>query len=104
MFSRRIHRDSPWTWVWDVYHPVSKQLFDYTFPAELASAATPVIHAPIFRGTCNTQGVIYFDSNGTPWCLDPETVLVDAYRLNIVVGASQATVNLDGITGRVTVQ
>ena len=95
---------SPWTWVWDVYHPISKQLFDYTFPTELAGAATPVIHAPVFRGTCNTNGVIYFDASGTPWCLEPETVLLESYRLDITTTAGQASVNLYGITGRVTVQ
>ena len=95
---------SPWTWVWDVYHPVSKQLFDYTFPAELAGAADPVIHAPVYRGICDRQGVVYFDANGTPWCLEPETVLLDSYRLDITTTAGQASVNLDGITGRVTVQ
>ena len=95
---------SPWTWVWDVYHPVSKQLFDYTFPAALAGTATPVIHTPVFRGSCNTNGVIYFDASGSPWCLDPETVLLESYRLDITTTAGQASVSLDGITGRVTVQ
>ena len=95
---------TPWTYVFDVYHPVDKQLYDYAFPPELQGAGAPVSHTPVYRGTCNSQGVIYFDANGTAWCLEPETVLLDAYRLDITVGTSQATVNLDGITGRVTVQ
>lgn len=95
---------SPWTWVWDVYHPVSKQLFDYTFPAELAGTADPVTHSPVYRGTCDSQGVVYFDANGTPWCLEPETVLLDSYRLDITTTEGQASVKLDGITGRVTIQ
>ena len=61
-------------------------------------------HAPVYRGTCNRSGVVYFDANGTPWCLEPETILLDSYRLNITTDAGQASVNLDGITGRVTVQ
>ena len=95
---------NPWTWVWDVYHPVSKQLYDYTFPADLAGAAMPVVHSPLYRGTCNRQGVVYFDAHGTPWCLEPETILLDAYRLDITTNSGQLSVNLDGITGRVTVQ
>ena len=95
---------SPWTSVWDVYHPLNKTLYDYTFPVELAGPATPVIHSPVFRGTCNTNGVVYFDTSGTPWCLDPETVLLDSYRLDITTSAGQAAVSLDAITGRVTVQ
>lgn len=95
---------SPWTWIWDIYHPVNKQLYDYTFPANMAGAAIPVTHFPVYRGTCDRQGAIYFNANGTPRCLEPETVLLDSYRLDIVVGASTASVSLDGITGRVTVQ
>ena len=95
---------SPWTWVWDVYHPVRKQLYDYTFPAELAGTGVPVTHVPVYRGTCDRQGVVYFDKQGTPWCLEPENILLDSYRLDIASDTSQLSVNLDGITGRVTVQ
>ena len=95
---------SPWTAVWDVYHPVAKQLYDYTFPAELAGTSTPVTHSPVYRGTCDRQGSVYFDDNGTPWCLEPENVLLESYQLDIVTNAGQASVNLDGITGRVTVR
>ncbi len=95
---------SPWTWTWDVYNPLDKQLYDYTFPADLAGATPPVVHSPVYRGTCDEPGAIYFDANGTPRCLEPENILLDSYRLDIVVGAAVASVNLDGITGRVTVQ
>ena len=95
---------NPWTWVWDVYHPVSKQLYDYSFPPELTGAGPPVTHTPVYRGNCDRQGVIYFNANGTPWCLEPETVLLESYELDITDGNAQVTVSLDGITGRVTVQ
>ena len=36
--------------------------------------------------------------------LDPETVLLTSYRLDFISGDSSASVSLDGITGRVTVQ
>ncbi len=93
-----------WTWIWDVYHPIEKGLYDYTLPPELAVAPQPVVHTPIYRGTCNRQGAIYFDSNGTPRCLEPETVLLESYRLDFTGGQAAAAVTLDGITGRVTVQ
>ena len=95
---------SPWTWTWDVYHPVTKQLYDYTFPAGLAGAAVPVAHFPVYRSTCDRMGVVYFDANGAPWCLEPETALLDSYRLDIATADGQASVYLDGITGKVTVQ
>ena len=95
---------SPWTWLWDVYHPLEKQLYDYTFPADLAGSGAPVAHVPVYRGTCSRPGAVYFDANGTPWCLEPENVLLETYQLDLVAGAEQTTVNLDGVTGRVTVQ
>ena len=95
---------SPWTWIWDVYHPIDKNLYDYMFPAELTGATAPVTHTPVYRGTCDRPGAVYFDANGTPWCLEPETVLLDSYQLDLRAGIAQATVSLDGITGRVTVQ
>ncbi len=95
---------SPWTWVWDVYHPVTKQLYDYTFPADLAGPSVPVAQTTAYRSTCDRSGVVYFDANGTPWCLEPETALLDSYSLEITGVSGQFTVSLDGITGRVTVQ
>ena len=95
---------SPWTWIWDVYHPLDKQLYDYTFPADLAGAPVPVEHVPSYHAICDRQGAIYFDANGTPWCLEPETALLESYRLDFNTGDAQMSVSLDGITGRVTVQ
>ena len=95
---------SPWTWIWDVYHPIDKDLHDYSFPAELADTENPISRISTYRGTCDRLGAVYFDANGTPWCLEPETVLLESYRLDIVSRDSSASVSLDGITGRVTVQ
>ena len=95
---------TPWTWIWDVYHPVTKQLYDYTLPAELFGAPDPIAQTAVYRSTCDRTGSVYFDANGTPWCLEPETILLDSYRLDITTAAGQIAVNLDGITGRVTVQ
>ncbi len=95
---------TPWTWIWDVYHPVTKQLYDYTFPQALGGAPDPVAHTPDFRGICDRTAVVYFDANGTPWCLEPEDVLLESFRLDLATTTDQVSVHLDGITGRVTVQ
>ena len=59
---------------------------------------------PDFRGACNVNGNVYFDANGTAWCADPDTVLLDKFELRLYLGTSQRLVTLNGITGRVTVQ
>ena len=94
---------NPWTWIWDVYHPIDKNIYDYTFPADLTGAGPPVVHTPVYRGTCNRPGVVYFDENGTPWCLEPETRLLESYRLDFATDSANAVITLDGITGRVTI-
>ncbi len=94
---------SPWTWIWDVYHPIDKSLHDYTFPAELTGSAPPVVQTPVYRGTCKRPGAVYFDKDGSPWCLEPETVLLESYRLDFVTNSANSAITLDGITGRVTI-
>ena len=90
--------------VWDVYHPIDKQLYDYTLPPEAANATNPIQRVAIYRGTCNTPGIVYFNANGMAWCNDPNNILVDYFDLEINVGSGQSIVHLDGITGRVTIQ
>ena len=95
---------NPPTLVWDVYHPIDKQLYDYTLPPEAAKASNPVKRVSVYRGTCDTPGIVYFDANGTSWCNDPNNILVDYFDLEINVGSGQSVVHLDGLTGRVTIQ
>jgi type II secretion system protein H len=95
---------SPATLIYDVYHPVAKQLYDIDLNVESLAAADSLNRTAVFRGACNQEGNIYFDSNGTPWCADPGTTLVMSFEVDLVSGLSSRTVTLDGITGRVTVQ
>ena len=95
---------SPWTLNYDVYHPVSRQLYDIDFDTHPIAAADDISRSVTYRGTCNTVRKVYFDSNGTPWCSDPETVLLGQYDVTLTLGGHSRVVALDGITGRVAVQ
>jgi len=95
---------SPATLVYDVYHPIDKQLYDIDLDLVPLASADFVNRTAVFRGTCNQQGNIYFDGNGTPWCADPGTTLVERFEVDLVSGVGNRTVTLDAITGRVTVQ
>ena len=95
---------SPATIVYDVYHPIDKQLYDIDLNLQPLASADSLSRTATFRGTCNQQGNIYFDRNGTPWCADPDTTLVNRFEVDIVSGINRLTVTLDPITGRVTVQ
>ena len=95
---------SPWSMIYDVYHPLSKHLYDIqlnTHPFALADNLDRVVS---FKGTCNVTDNIYFDSNGIPRCADPETILLQQFDLTFTLGNHTRVVTLHGITGRVTVQ
>ena len=95
---------SPWTLNYDVRHPLSKQLYDIQLDSHPFAAADSLSHNHVYRGTCNTPGSVYFDSNGSPWCADPETVLLEQLDVTLTLGSHSRVVTLHGITGRVTVQ
>ena len=95
---------SPWTLNYDVYHPHSKHLYDIKINkhpfADLDEMTQNIAH----RGTCDRPDDVYFDSNGTPWCTEPETVLLEQFDVTFILGPHTRVVTLQGISGRVTVQ
>lgn len=95
---------SPWTPLYDVHHPLSKQLYDIELDEHPFAAADTLTRATTFHGTCNQPGNIYFDSTGIPRCTDPETVLLEQFDIMLTLGGHSRTVTLHGIVGRVTVQ
>lgn len=95
---------SPATLIYDVYHPIDKSLYDFDLDLESLAAADSITRNTVYRGTCNQQNQIFFDANGTPWCSDPTSVLLESYELTFSSGSSQRIVTLDRVTGRVTVQ
>ena len=92
---------SPATIVYDDYHPIDKQPYDVDATTLSADSLNRMAS---FRGTCNQHGIIHFDTNGTPWCVGPVTTLVSRYEVELVSGIHRRTVELDPITGRVTIQ
>lgn len=95
---------SPYTPVFDIYNPLSKQLYDVSLKDLSFVFADNISLNATYRGTCNKVEDIYFDKNGTPWCTDPENVLLDQYKVSLTADQHSRTVTLHGITGRVTVQ
>jgi prepilin-type N-terminal cleavage/methylation domain-containing protein len=95
---------SPWTLSYDVYHPLSKQLYDVALGNHPFAAADTLDSISVFQGTCNQAGNIYFDNHGTPWCTDPKTVPLQQLDITLTLGTISKVVTLDGITGRVTIQ
>jgi len=95
---------APWTLHYDVYHPVSKKLFDVDLDDHPFAEVDSVSANRVYRGTCNQVGHVHFDSNGIPRCSDPETVLLDQFEVTLTLDSHSRTVSLDSMTGRVSIQ
>ena len=95
---------SPWTLNYDIYHPVSKMLYDIDLDTHAFARVDSLSHNRVYRGTCNQQGSVYFDSSGIPRCTNPETALLEQFDVTLTLGSHTRVVSLSAITGRVTVQ
>ena len=95
---------TPATLIYDIYHSVDKHLYDREFEQQPFAFGGVITRNTTFRGTCNQTGNIYFDASGTPWCADPDNVLVEQFDVTLTLGQDSRLVRLDGITGRVTIQ
>ncbi len=94
----------PWTPIYDIYHPLSKNISDIRLDGQLFVAVDSITAVTEYRGTCNTNAMVHFDANGIPRCLDPQTVLLDRYEVTLKIGDHQQVVSLAPITGQVTIQ
>ncbi len=95
---------NPWTPVYDVYHPLSKTLYDIDLKSHTLAHAQTVSRSITFRGACNVVGNTYFDATGTPWCADPESVLLEQLDVTFSLNSITRVVTLHGVSGRVTIQ
>ncbi len=95
---------SPWTVNYDIYHPVSKKPYDISLSNHPLATVDAITPNRIYRGNCTKSANVYFDTTGTPWCADPETVLLEQFELTLTLGTHTRVVTLHGITGRVTIQ
>jgi hypothetical protein len=94
----------PWTEIYDIYHPVSKKIYDIRLDGQLFVAVDSITAVRQYRGTCNTKAKVYFDANGIPRCLRPKTTLLDRYEVTLKLGDHQRVVSLQPITGQVTIE
>ncbi|MDX1516080.1 MAG: prepilin-type N-terminal cleavage/methylation domain-containing protein [Woeseiaceae bacterium] len=95
---------TPPTPLYDVRHPVSKQIYDTDLTSPSLAAADALGINALFRGACTQTELVYFDGYGTPWCTNPETVLLESFAVTVTLGSTNRVVNADGMTGRVSIQ
>ena len=90
--------------VYEVYHPVSKKLYDIDLENHPFARADALNGGANYQGTCDEPRYTLFDAQGTVWCGDPPTVLYLNGIITFTLGDHTRTLSLDGISGRVSVQ
>jgi prepilin-type N-terminal cleavage/methylation domain-containing protein len=94
---------NPLTPIYDVYHPISKQLYTLLMDGQATTSGVTLAQTGSWSGTCNKPDFIGFDAAGTPRCIDPLEVVLITSDLTLRLGAHSRTLSIDGETGRVTV-
>lgn len=95
---------TPWTLVYDVYHPVSRKLYDVELDDHPFARVDGIAANRVYRGACNSAESVYFDAGGVPRCANPETVLLDRFDVTLTLGSHSRIVSLNSVTGQVSVQ
>ncbi len=90
--------------VYDVRHPVSKQLYTIELGASPYGGVELDSYGGQMVGTCNDTGNIAFDSGGVVRCVEPTTTRIDAATVTLSTDGLLTTLAIDNYTGRVSVQ
>ena len=90
--------------VFDVYQPISKQLYTIELGAPPHGGVALDAVGGQMVGTCNDPGNIAFDSSGVSRCVEPIATRIRDANLVLSLSGLQLTVTVDAYTGRVSVQ
>ncbi len=95
---------SPWGFIQDVYHPVSKKPYLIDLDELPGMQGIRTTRQPIYRGTCSSIRRVYFDHHGAAWCLKDNNIALIEFAIEFKIGKQTRSVVLDGSSGRVTIQ
>jgi type II secretory pathway pseudopilin PulG len=95
---------TPPTPIYDVYHPLDKQLYDLELEKHAFASAESVTAINNFYGTCDNPRYIVFNAQGVPLCGDPLTVSLKEKAITLTKGEHTRVVTIEGLTGRVSLQ
>lgn len=87
---------------YDVYQPISKQPYEVNLTN--LGGGPRLTNNPLWSATCNQADFLYFDAAGRPRCGNPWGVLLSSSTLTLEWSGHARSVNIDGETGRVTLQ
>lgn len=98
----RVFRLDPGV-VYDVYHPVSKQLYELdTDTHALLSSISLSAFNDTYKSGCTNPAQVAFQTNGAPACASDLSVVMEQGVLTLTDGVSTQAVTLHGYIGRVS--
>ena len=95
---------NPWMPRYDVEHPGVHNFYDIDLATNPYAGIDEMSRNAVFHGNCSNPDLVYFDTNGMPWCGDGGGPLVEQYEVTLSFGSRSRVVSLHGITGQVTVR
>lgn len=89
--------------VFDVYQPVSKQIYAIQLgDSPYRGVALTSVGGQLI-GTCDEPSNIAFDRTGVVRCIDPISTRIDGASIELSMGSLLQTVTVDSYTGRVAI-
>ncbi len=90
--------------VFDVYHPVTKQLYAIQISGPPYSGVTLSGNDGLMVGTCNDPGNYAFDSDGVVRCVEPTATRIKNAEVELTAGQLTQSVEIDSYTGRLSIR
>ena len=94
----------PATWIYDVYHPVAKQIYAASVDSGLTRGVALDQVQLTFAAPCNNTNGFAFGPSGNPICTDPLTSPVANAEATFTQRGLNRVVSVSPMTGRVTAQ
>lgn len=95
---------APPTLQYDVYHPLSKHLYDIDFDDDTFAGPKTITQTVNTNGSCSTPEIIIFNRYGSAFCGDPFTSIYLQTSFYLNMDRFTSSVNVTGINGRVTIE
>ena len=90
--------------VFDVYQPISKQLYTIQLGASPYGGVAVTEVDGQMLGDCSDPGNIAFDPSGVVRCVEPVATRISGAFIKLGLGGLEQTISIDDYTGRVSIQ
>ena len=96
---------NPWTPIYDVYHPVTKQLYTIDLTNDPVASVDLITGSANYQSsTCTDSNYTNFSNNGIAYCNNPNNLLLTDGTIIFNLNGDTREITLNGFNGRVSVK